>query len=104
MWPSTQRIGKVIRASSYFSTRRVVDLVPEACSTAMTEDRHDELAASNRPQHDRSRSDTVMISMNFNSYARLYFSSFLFFFYFVFELETLYTIQVLAVFDFYHRT
>ena len=79
MWPSTQRIGKVIRASSYFSTRRVVDLVPEACSTAMTEDRHDELAASNRPQHDRSRSDTVMISMNFNSYARLYISSFLFF-------------------------
>ena len=45
MWPSTQRIGKVIRASSYFSTRRVVDLVPEACSNAMTEDRHDELAA-----------------------------------------------------------
>ena len=45
MWPSTQRIGKVIRASSYFSTRRVVDLVPEASSTAMTEDRHEELAA-----------------------------------------------------------
>ena len=45
MWPSTQRIGKVIRASSYFYTRRVVDLVPEACSTAMTKDRHDELAA-----------------------------------------------------------
>ena len=45
MWPSTQRIGKVIRASSYFSTRRVVDLVPEACSTAMTEDRHHKLAA-----------------------------------------------------------
>ena len=45
MWPSTQRIGKVIRASSYFSTRRVVDLVHEAYSTAVTEDRHDELAA-----------------------------------------------------------
>ena len=44
MWPSTQRIGKVIRASFYFSTRRVVDLVPEVCSIAMTEDRHDELA------------------------------------------------------------
>ena len=43
-----------------------------------------------------------MISMNFNSYARLYFSSFLFFFCFVFENETLYTIQVLAVFDFYY--
>ena len=36
-----QRIGKVIRASFYFFTRRAVDLVPEACSTAMTEDRHD---------------------------------------------------------------
>ena len=45
MWPSTQGIGKVISASSYFSTRRVVDLVPEASSTAMTEDRHEELAA-----------------------------------------------------------
>ena len=57
-------------------------------------------ASRDRPQHDRSRSDTVMISMNFNSYARLYFSSFLFFSVFVF----LYTIQVLAVFDFYYRT
>ena len=37
-----------------------------------------------RPQHDRSRSDTIMISMYFNSYARLYFSSFLFFFLFCF--------------------
>ena len=46
MWPSTQRIGKVISGSSYFSTRRVVNLVPEACSTAMTEDRHDEPAAT----------------------------------------------------------
>ena len=45
MWPSTQRIGKVTRASSYFSTQRVVDLVPEACSTVMTKDHHDELAA-----------------------------------------------------------
>ena len=45
MWPFTQCIGEVIRASSYFSTRRVVDSVPEACSTAMIEDRHDELAA-----------------------------------------------------------
>ena len=44
MWLSTQGIGKVIRASSYISIRRVVYLVPEACSTAMTEDRHHELA------------------------------------------------------------
>ena len=45
MRPSTQCIGKIIRTSSYFSTRRVVDLVPEACPIAMTEDRHDELVA-----------------------------------------------------------
>ena len=45
MWPSTQRIGKDIRASSYFFTRRAADVVPEACFTAMTEDHHDELAA-----------------------------------------------------------
>ena len=75
MRASTQCIGKVIRISFYFSTRRVVDLVPEACSIAMTVDRHE---SRDRPQHDRSRSDTVMIGMNFNSYARLYFSSFLF--------------------------
>ena len=45
-----------------------------------------------------------MISMNFSSYTKLYFSSFLFFFCVVFENEALYTIQVLAVFDFYYRT
>ena len=45
MWPSTHHIGKVIRASSYFSTWKVVNLVPEACSTVMTRDHHDELAA-----------------------------------------------------------
>ena len=45
MWLSTQRIGKDIRASSYFFTRRAADVVPEACFTVMTEDRHDELAA-----------------------------------------------------------
>ena len=52
-------------------------------------------------QHDHIRSDTVMISMNFNSYASLV----IFFiisvlFCFVFEHWTLYTIRVLAVFDF----
>ena len=38
-------LDKSIRASSYFFTRRAADVVPEACFTAMTEDRHDELAA-----------------------------------------------------------
>ena len=45
MWLSTQRIGKDIRASSYFFTRRAADVVPEACFTAKTEDRHDKLDA-----------------------------------------------------------
>ena len=57
------------------------------------------------PQRDRSRSDIGMISMNFNSYSRLV----IFFiipvlFCFVFDQETLLTIRVLAVFDFYYRT
>ena len=36
----------------------------------MTGDRHDERAASGL-QHDHIRSDSVMLSMNFNSYASL---------------------------------
>ena len=42
MWLSTQRIEKDIRASSYFFTRRVANLVSEACFTVTTGDRHDE--------------------------------------------------------------
>ena len=44
MWPSTQRIGKGIKASSLF-IRRVVDVISEAFFRAMTGDRDDELAA-----------------------------------------------------------
>ena len=44
-WPSTQRIGKDIRTSSYFFTRRVADVVPEACFSAMNRDRYNVLAA-----------------------------------------------------------
>ena len=44
MWPSTQRIGKDIRASSNFFTQRAADAVSEASFTAMTEDRQDKLA------------------------------------------------------------
>ena len=56
------------------------------------------------PHHDRSRSDTVMNYINFNSYANLV----MFFmipawFYFVFEHETIYAIRVLSMFDFYCR-
>ena len=41
----TQRIGKDIRANSYFFTRRAADVVSEACFTVMTGDRHDKRAA-----------------------------------------------------------
>ena len=44
MWPSTQRIGKDINASSLL-TRRAVDVISETFFCAMTGDRDDELAA-----------------------------------------------------------
>ena len=99
MWPSTQRIGKVIRASSYFSTRRVVDLVPEACSTAMTDDRHDELAAIDLSMIAVAPTPSwlVWILTVMPGYIFHHSCFFLFLFF-------LYTIQVLAVFDFYYRT
>ena len=100
MWPSTQRIGKVIRASSYFSTRRVVDLVPEACSTAMTKDRHDELAVIDFSM--------IAIALTPSWLVRILevMPGYIFhhpcFFLFCFWTRILYTIQVLAVFDFYY--
>ena len=58
----------------------MTDVTSEACFTAMTGDRHDELAAMVLSKI-RIPSDTVMICMNFNSYASLViFSSFMFFF------------------------
>ena len=102
MWPSNQRIGKVIRASSYFSTRRVVDLVPEACSTAMTEDRHDELAAIDLSMIAVALTPSWLVWILTVTPGYIFHHSY--FFLFVFERETLYTIQVLALFDFYYRT
>ena len=46
------------------------DVISEACFTASTRDRPDELAAMDLT-YDYRRSDTVMICMNFNSYASL---------------------------------
>ena len=58
----------------------MTDVTSDACFTAMTGDRHDELAAMVLSKI-RIPSDTVMICMNFNSYASLViFSSFMFFF------------------------
>ena len=73
MRPSTERIGKDIRASSNFFTRRAADVVYEGYFTAMTGYRHDEPAMHDGHQHDRNRSDIVMICMNFNIYASLAF-------------------------------
>ena len=46
------------------------EVISEACFTASTRDRPDELAAMDLT-YDYRRSDTVMICMNFNSYASL---------------------------------
>ena len=99
MWPSTQGIGKVIRASSYFSTRKVVDLVPEACSIAVTEDRHDELAAIGLSMIAVALTASWLIWILTVMPGYIFHHSC-----FVFKHETLYTIQVLAVFDFSYRT
>ena len=46
MWPSTRRIGKDIKVSSWFFTRGAADVISEAfLTTAMTGYRHEELAA-----------------------------------------------------------
>ena len=54
----SERISE--QSSSYFFTRRVADVVSEACFTVMTGDRHDERAAMNlawsyslRHRHDK---------------------------------------------------
>ena len=44
MSPSTQRIREDIRASSWLFTRAAAAVIFEACFTAMTGDRYDELA------------------------------------------------------------
>ena len=56
------------------------------------------------PQRDGSRSDTVMICINFNSYSSLVvFFIISVWFCFVFKHETIYTIRVFAVVEFYCR-
>ena len=103
MWLSTQHIRKDISKLLFFHSKGGRC---SFCGLLHCDDRRSPWWASrDGPQHDHIRSDTVMISMNFNSYASLV----IFFiisvlFCFVFEHWTLYTIRVLAVFDFYYRT
>ena len=76
-------------------TLGAADVNSEACFTAMTGDCDDELAPWT--QHDRSRSDTGMINMNFNSYASLVILFIIpVLLYFVFDHETMYTTRVLT--------
>ena len=78
MWPSTQRIGKDIRASSYFFTRRAADVVSEACFTVMTGDRHDERAAMNFSMIIFAQTPSWLVWILTVMPVWLYFSSFLF--------------------------
>ena len=94
MWPSTQRIGKDIRANSYFLTRRADNVLPEACFTTMTEDRHDEPAPM----------DLSVISMNLTVISVWLFFHHSCFVLFCFWSRNLLIIWVLAVFGFFNRT
>ena len=95
MWPSTQSIGKDIKASSLF-TRRAVDVISEAFFSAMTGDRDDELAAL---------TPSWLVCILTVMPVWLYFSYHsCFVLHFFFEHETIYAIRVLAEFDFYYRT
>ena len=95
MWPSTQRIGKDIKASSLF-TRRAVDVISEAFFRAMTGDRDDELAAL---------TPSWLVCILTVMPVWLYFSYHSCFFpHFFFEHEPKYAIRVLTEFDFYYRT
>ena len=78
MWLSTQRIGKDIRASSYFFTRRAADVVSEACFTVMTGDRHDKRAAMDFSMIIFAQTPSWLVWILTVMPVWLYFSSFLF--------------------------
>ena len=98
MWLSTQRIGKDIRTSSYFFTRRAADVVSEACFTAMTGDRHDERAAMDLSMIIFALPPSWFVWILTVIQVWLYFLYLVIFFniFYVFQLKTLYTIRVLA--------
>ena len=102
MWPSTEHIEKDIKRSSFFHSK---DGRYSVWGLLHYDDwRSPWWASRDGPQHDRSRSDTVIISMNFNSYASLVIYFIIpVLFCFGFEHETFYTIRFLSVFDFYHH-
>ena len=101
-WPSTQRIGKDIRASSKLFTRWGVDVVSEACFTAMTGDRHYEPAAMDLSMISVALAPSWLVWILTVRPVWLYFSSFMFCSVFFLTDKTLYTIGVFAVLDFYY--
>ena len=101
MWPSTWRIGKDIKASSWFFTRGAADVISEAFLTAMTGYRHEELAAMDLRMIIVALTPS-WLARNFNSYASLaifLIIPFLFFFFFLNTKLYMLVIRVLTVFE-----
>ena len=90
MWPSTWRIGKDIKASSWFFTRGAADVISEAFLTAMTGYRHEELAAMDLRMITVALTPSWLARILTVMPVWLYFSSFLFYSVFFFERETIY--------------
>ena len=104
MWPSAQLIGKGIRASSQLFIRRAADVISEACFTAMTGDRHDELAAMDFSMIAVALIPSWFVWILTIMPVWLHFSSFLFcFVLFCFWTRSYIYHRVLAVFDVYYR-
>ena len=90
MWPSTRRIGKDIKISSWFFTRGAADVISEAFLTAMTGYRHEELAAMDLRMITVTLTPSWLARILTVMPVWLYFSSFLFYSVFFFEHETSY--------------
>ena len=90
MWPSTRRIGKDIKVSSWFFNRGAADVISEAFLTAMTGYRHKELAAMDLRMITVALTPSWLARILTVMPVWLYFSSFLFYSVFFFERETIY--------------
>ena len=89
MWPSTRRIGKDIKVSSWFFNRGAADVISEAFLTAMTGYRHKELAAMDLRMITVALTPSWLARILTVMPVWLYLSSFLFYSVF-FERETIY--------------
>ena len=100
MWPSTRRIGKDIKVSSWFFTRGAADAISEAFLTAMTGYRHEELAAMDLRMITVALTPSWLARILTVMPVWLYFSSFLFYSVFFFNTKLyMLVIRVLTVFE-----